>query len=159
MAIGVVPCSAMLSITSFSAFLKSFSAIASRTSWTIVFGAGAGGAGVCASAAALTNRDKIRAVIVRVMKMSILSSVFKKLLCHLSLLRHSCRMRRALLCLSAAVLIWCASSPEAQERAVRARDLGIPFHGALPGQFNAITDVSGVEVGFTTLISGEGKLV
>ncbi|HLL75058.1 MAG TPA: P1 family peptidase [Pyrinomonadaceae bacterium] len=40
----------------------------------------------------------------------------------------------------------------------RARDLGVPFEGA-PGRFNAITDVSGVEVGHTTLISGEGKLV
>jgi len=40
----------------------------------------------------------------------------------------------------------------------RARDLGIPFEGA-PGSFNAITDVKGVEVGYTTLISGEGKLV
>src|SRR5215468_11169498 len=40
----------------------------------------------------------------------------------------------------------------------RARDLGIPFDG-MPGPLNAITDVAGVEVGFTTLISGEGKLV
>jgi D-aminopeptidase len=40
----------------------------------------------------------------------------------------------------------------------RARDLGVPFDG-VPGQFNAITDVAGVEVGFKTLISGEGKLV
>jgi L-aminopeptidase/D-esterase-like protein len=40
---------------------------------------------------------------------------------------------------------------------VRARDLGIPFHGT-PGPFNAITDVPGVEVGQVTLISGEGKL-
>jgi L-aminopeptidase/D-esterase-like protein len=40
----------------------------------------------------------------------------------------------------------------------RARDLGIPFDGT-PGALNAITDVAGVEVGFTTLISGEGKLV
>jgi D-aminopeptidase len=39
----------------------------------------------------------------------------------------------------------------------RARDLGVPFDGA-PGAFNAITDVKGVEVGHTTLISGEGKL-
>jgi D-aminopeptidase len=39
----------------------------------------------------------------------------------------------------------------------RARDLGIPFDGA-PGPLNAITDVSGVTVGHTTLISGEGKL-
>ena len=35
----------------------------------------------------------------------------------------------------------------------RARDLGIPFDGT-PGPLNAITDVSGVEVGMTTLISG-----
>jgi L-aminopeptidase/D-esterase-like protein len=40
----------------------------------------------------------------------------------------------------------------------RARDLGIPFDGA-PGRFNAITDVAGVEVGMTTLISGQGPLV
>lgn len=39
----------------------------------------------------------------------------------------------------------------------RARDLGIPFDGNT-GPLNAITDVAGVEVGFTTLISGEGKL-
>ncbi len=40
----------------------------------------------------------------------------------------------------------------------RARDLGIPFDGS-PGPLNAITDVKGIEVGHTTLISGEGKLV
>jgi D-aminopeptidase len=39
----------------------------------------------------------------------------------------------------------------------RARDLEVPFDGT-PGKLNAITDVSGVEVGHTTLISGEGKL-
>src|ERR1019366_4712102 len=39
----------------------------------------------------------------------------------------------------------------------RARDLGVPFDGT-PGTLNAITDVSGVTVGHTTLISGEGKL-
>lgn len=38
----------------------------------------------------------------------------------------------------------------------RARDLGVPFDGA-PGAFNAITDVKGVEVGYTTLISGDGS--
>ncbi|MEJ7699716.1 MAG: hypothetical protein WKF71_08755 [Pyrinomonadaceae bacterium] len=38
----------------------------------------------------------------------------------------------------------------------RARDLGVPFEG-VTGQFNAITDVKGVEVGYTTLISGDGK--
>jgi D-aminopeptidase len=42
--------------------------------------------------------------------------------------------------------------------AVRARDLGVPFDGT-PGNLNAITDVRGVEVGQTTLIQGEGKLV
>ena len=36
----------------------------------------------------------------------------------------------------------------------RARDLGIPFEGTA-GALNAITDVSGVEVGHTTLIEGE----
>jgi len=40
---------------------------------------------------------------------------------------------------------------------IRARDLGIPFDGE-PGPLNAITDVAGVEVGFTTLIEGEGPL-
>src|SRR6185312_3727600 len=39
----------------------------------------------------------------------------------------------------------------------RARDLGVPFDGA-PGSNNAITDVKGVEVGHTTLISGDGPL-
>jgi len=38
----------------------------------------------------------------------------------------------------------------------RARDLGVPFEG-VPGPFNAITDVKGIEVGHTTLISGDAK--
>ena len=38
----------------------------------------------------------------------------------------------------------------------RARDIGIPFDGT-PGKFNAITDVKGVEVGYSTIISGTGK--
>src|SRR5688500_10555082 len=37
----------------------------------------------------------------------------------------------------------------------RARDLGIPFDGA-PGQLNAITDVEGVAVGYSTLVRDEG---
>ena len=45
----------------------------------------------------------------------------------------------------------------AQEKKIRARDLGIPFDGT-PGKFNAITDVAGVEVGHTTIIEGNGKL-
>ena len=39
----------------------------------------------------------------------------------------------------------------------RARALGLPFAGR-PGRWNAITDVPGVEVGYKTLISGEGRL-
>jgi D-aminopeptidase len=41
---------------------------------------------------------------------------------------------------------------------IRARDLGIPLSGT-PGEHNAITDVSGLEVGYTTLWSGHGPLV
>jgi L-aminopeptidase/D-esterase-like protein len=50
------------------------------------------------------------------------------------------------------------STIQAAEPKPRARDLGIPFEGT-PGPLNAITDVKGVEVGHTTLIRGEGKLV
>jgi D-aminopeptidase len=39
----------------------------------------------------------------------------------------------------------------------RARDLGLPFDG-VTGKLNAITDIAGVEVGFTTLIEGEGAV-
>jgi L-aminopeptidase/D-esterase-like protein len=38
----------------------------------------------------------------------------------------------------------------------RARDLGIPFYGQ-PGELNSIIDVKGVEVGYSTIISGEGE--
>jgi len=65
---------------------------------------------------------------------------------------------RLLLLLCASVLS--ASLLPAQDKPAakpRARDLGVPFDGA-PGPLNAITDVSGVTVGHTTLISGEGKL-
>ena len=36
----------------------------------------------------------------------------------------------------------------------RARDLGIPLEGQ-PGEYNAITDVPGVTVGYATVIEGE----
>jgi L-aminopeptidase/D-esterase-like protein len=49
------------------------------------------------------------------------------------------------------------TSPPPTQPTLRARALGIPFDGK-PGKFNAITDVAGVEVGYTTLISGNGKL-
>ena len=61
-------------------------------------------------------------------------------------------------------LIWSWSVATSQIRAQdvtrevpRARDLGVPFDG-IPGPLNAITDVSGVTVGYTTLNWGEGKL-
>jgi L-aminopeptidase/D-esterase-like protein len=42
----------------------------------------------------------------------------------------------------------------------RARELGlVPLIGGTPGALDAITDVAGVEVGQTTLVSGEGRLV
>jgi D-aminopeptidase len=50
-----------------------------------------------------------------------------------------------------------AATPTVETKTIRARDLGVRFEGT-PGKFNAITDVPGVEVGYTTLISGEGKL-
>src|SRR5438477_8497548 len=77
------------------------------------------------------------------------------------------RSRRGLLSIFLAVLLLALDSsarepiksppPTTQTKIVRARDLGIPFEGT-PGKLNAITDVPGVEVGYTTLISGEGKL-
>lgn len=61
------------------------------------------------------------------------------------------RVTTALLC-----TIACATLAHAQPAApVRARDLGVPFAGT-PGRNNAITDVPGVEVGYTTLIQGSG---
>jgi D-aminopeptidase len=50
-----------------------------------------------------------------------------------------------------------SAQPHSPQTRPRARDLGVPFDGT-PGTNNAITDVAGVEVGHTTLISGEGKL-
>jgi len=55
-----------------------------------------------------------------------------------------------LLLLIATQTLWAQNKP-------RARDLGVPFDG-MPGPYNAITDVKGVEVGHATLISGSGKL-
>ena len=59
---------------------------------------------------------------------------------------------------SGPVLALAQNSPAPNSLAPRARDLGIPFDGT-PGPLNTITDVSGIEVGFKTLISGEGRLV
>ncbi len=69
-------------------------------------------------------------------------------------LRFAFSQLRAVILASAAIFLaatlWGQSKP-------RARDLGVPFDGT-PGPYNAITDVKGVEVGHTTLISGDGKL-
>ena len=48
------------------------------------------------------------------------------------------------------------TSPPPQQQ-VRARGLRIPFDGT-PGRLNAITDVAGVTVGYSTIIRGDGKL-
>ena len=53
-----------------------------------------------------------------------------------------------------AILVFIYSSIAAQKP--RARDIGIPFNGT-PGKYNAITDVKGIEVGYSTIISGNGK--
>ena len=47
---------------------------------------------------------------------------------------------------------------EPEESRSRARTLGIIVGSHTPGPFNAITDVAGVTVGHTTLISGDGPL-
>src|SRR5438876_6428220 len=59
--------------------------------------------------------------------------------------------------LISALLFSLSSTWLAAQSKPRARDLGVPFDGK-PGPLNAITDVTGVEVGHTTLISGEGAL-
>jgi D-aminopeptidase len=63
---------------------------------------------------------------------------------------------KALTFLSIIFILTFAPNHLTQTKKTRARDLGIPFRG-VTGPFNAITDVKGVEVGYTTLISGEGK--
>ncbi len=55
------------------------------------------------------------------------------------------------------VLLILSCTLAAAQSKPRARDLGVPFDGT-PGPNNAITDVKGIEVGHTTLISGSGKL-
>lgn len=67
-------------------------------------------------------------------------------------------MKRYSAAVAGLVLLGVASFASAEPSAPRARDLGVPFDGT-PGPNNAITDVLGVEVGFKTLISGEGPLL
>jgi D-aminopeptidase len=76
--------------------------------------------------------------------------------------KEICMPRRAVAFLALALLVSgvTGAAGAGGEPAVkpRARDLGVPFDGT-PGLLNAITDVEGVLVGHTTLISGSGKLV
>jgi D-aminopeptidase len=65
-------------------------------------------------------------------------------------LRHAVRSLCTAFVGTCLLAAWAAAAP-------RARDLGVPFDGT-PGPLNAITDVAGVLVGHTTLISGSGKL-
>jgi D-aminopeptidase len=64
----------------------------------------------------------------------------------------------AILSMLAATALACGPAFAQSHTEPRARDLGVPFDGT-PGPLNAIIDVAGVEVGYKTLISGEGPLV
>jgi len=55
-----------------------------------------------------------------------------------------------------AAALGCSPGSAAWADGPRARELGIPFDGA-PGRYNAITDVDGVAVGYSTLIEGDGE--
>jgi len=70
--------------------------------------------------------------------------------------RPNCFRALAIFLCSVTVISY-AAALETPPAKTRARALGVPFDGT-PGPLNAITDVSGVTVGHTTLISGEGKL-
>jgi L-aminopeptidase/D-esterase-like protein len=56
-----------------------------------------------------------------------------------------------------AVVVAASGAIVSGQRAPRARDLGVPFEGT-PGRENAITDVAGVTVGHSTIVSGDGPL-
>jgi len=64
---------------------------------------------------------------------------------------------RRLVLLAAALTLAGTPAPAPAQAKPRARDLGIPLPGT-PGPEDAITDVPGVEVGQSTLISGNGRL-
>ena len=67
------------------------------------------------------------------------------------------RTSHASVIICTAVAVCLALANAKSQQVGRARDLGIPFDGS-PGPYNAITDVAGVEVGLTTIISGDGQL-
>jgi D-aminopeptidase len=64
---------------------------------------------------------------------------------------------RIILTVSTLIVVFALAEVSGAQSKPRARDLGVPFDGT-PGPLNSITDVKGIEVGHTTLISGEGKL-
>ena len=67
---------------------------------------------------------------------------------------------RLLLCSMALGAVALHPAAAQQRPKPRARELGIsPLIGGSPGPLDAITDVAGIEVGHTTLISGSGRLV
>ena len=73
------------------------------------------------------------------------------------MMRGNGRGRTASLAVAAVLAVMMLpAAPHAQK--ARARELGLPI-GGTPGPLDAITDVAGVEVGHTTLISGSGRLV
>lgn len=62
-------------------------------------------------------------------------------------------MKRTFIILSIMLICW-----HSYGQKLRARDIGVPFNGTT-GINNAITDVKGVEVGYSTIISGTGENV
>jgi L-aminopeptidase/D-esterase-like protein len=65
-------------------------------------------------------------------------------------------MKHHTLLITCGILVVVGDAAAAQKP--RSRDLNLPI-GGTPGRLDAITDVAGVEVGSTTLISGSGTLV
>ena len=62
--------------------------------------------------------------------------------------------------LASGLLLLVSSAHLSLAQGQRARELGLDsLIGGVPGPLDAITDVAGVEVGHTTLISGSGKLI
>src|SRR6185503_5110590 len=70
----------------------------------------------------------------------------------------SCRTACTVLALLSGLAVLAGQAGAAEKK--RARELGlVPLIGGTPGALDSITDVAGVEVGQTTLVSGEGRLV
>jgi D-aminopeptidase len=66
-------------------------------------------------------------------------------------------MRIAVIAVVTSLTLLAPVTPSVAQERPRARDLGVPFEGK-PGPLNAITDVEGVEVGFSTIVRGSGPL-